>query len=1337
MAIKNVLFAVGVALCTSLSIQASDSKIDAFQSDASIPLPFTKNMGQWPDSILFRASANGATMWFTKNGIWYQFFQRVEKIDASATAVGGPAFGGIPVDSWAVPPSSGSWAVPPISGIPSAPGLVGGKFSHERDSIETTMIKAEFIGASESVEVLGLEELEYKCNYFIGNEPAKWHTDVPNYSAVTMRGVYPGVDVTLSAKDGRLQEELIASSSGDLAQVKVEYRGAESINLQGENVATVRTSLDDHTFESVLLSDGHKSNPAKSRYNEAAISSDTAVSLVYSTYLFGHGNLRGRGIAIDGGGFAYVICNTYNYSFPSGDYSPAVSVTKLDTSGSRQIYQTVFGGSADEYGNGIAVDVGGNAYVTGVTTSNDFPTQNPFQGFASGGPYPEEVFVTKLNGSGNALVYSTYLGGGGGDGGEGIAVDDAGNAYVAGQTGSTDFDTTQSAYQTLRGGFDDNDAFVTKLSSSGSELIYSTYLGGSFDEYRSGIAIDATGNAYVTGRTYSTDFPTISSFQSSRGGGSDGFITKLNSVGSALIYSTYLGGNNQDYGFGITVDASGNAYVTGTTYSTNFPTQSPFQATSGGLWDAFVTKLNSAGSGLIYSTYLGGSSTDEGHGIAVDAGGSAYLAGLTGSSNDFPTKKKLSDFMALGGGDIFVTKFYSGGSGLDYSTLFGGSDYDIGYGIAVDGLGNAYITGEAGFAQGWGSIPLLNPVWDFTLGYPSYAFVTKFGFVSEVLCPYESSIAEKRLLISAIGSISRPFYGLNKPFFSQLESNASQMVDEAEQICEGGGPYSHDDSLHLQAVARLALSEKVVKTGLEGSTTLAQSGAKGVVGWASGKILSAAIGKLASWLLEVPLIGPKIRSALVNVSLRLDFGLRRSFDAFMNQFTLVGANYPTLYNKAIHIVDKNIAEVDELILTQTASALDKGQFGPTLLDKAEKTFADVVYLDNLELLTLPAQADVLVVAQTTNFSLDDLSLSQSQVNQIQADLETNISLANNASNFAHALGEYGDYVLAFGLVVAAVAAIVASLLLPVTIPAAVAVLGSALAYIGALLSITGGVGEAGATLAANIVSAHSMNQAAYAAFGQTPPQATALFAAAPAQPSRMRSSLRNPREISDLKAYLERLKVSISNGDTLWAQYGSDSLMYYESSVRAREDKAIADFISSGQQNSSLDSTYSDMVNSYLMKSAAREFMSASFDLYAAAFATGYQDTSLTRSVLEGLDSSRAYVSQLDTLESVLYYVLDSLSISIPPSVGTGQAKIVQTGQSPIKANLLVPVINYGNSPIIGAAVTLTVDSKKVFPTTPTVDTLDIAAGDSIMVSFDFTSSSDAFAGTINVYSTS
>ena len=416
----------------------------------------------------------------------------------------------------------------------------------------------------------------------------------------------------------------------------------------------------------------------------------------------------------------YVLKGDNRVSFEVASYDPGKTLV-IDPV---LVYSTYLGGDA---GSGIAVDPSGNAYVTGSTSSSNFPTANPFQAVYGGFT---DAYVAKLNPDGSALVYSTYLGGRDSDYGYGIAVDSAGNAYVTGYTESTDFPTAH-ALQDFRAG--ELDAFVAKLTPDGSALVYSTYLGGyggMFEQsYGYGIAVDASGNAYVTGQTGSPSFPTASPLQAVFGGYLDAFVAKLNPTGSALVYSTYLGGSDYDNGYGIAVDSAGNAYVTGGTVSTDFPTANPLQAVLGGGQDVFVAKLNPTGSALVYSTYLGGSDFDRGFGIAADSSGNAYVTGQT-NSVDFPTANALQPVYGGGpafdpiemGGDVFVAKLNPTGSALAYSTYLGGSNGDEGYGIAVDSAGNAYVTGVTLSTDFPTASPLQAVLWG-----PNDSFVAKLN----------------------------------------------------------------------------------------------------------------------------------------------------------------------------------------------------------------------------------------------------------------------------------------------------------------------------------------------------------------------------------------------------------------------------------------------------------------------------------------------------------------------------------------------------------------------------------------------------------------------------------
>jgi hypothetical protein len=435
-------------------------------------------------------------------------------------------------------------------------------------------------------------------------------------------------------------------------------------------------------------------------------------TLTYSSYLGGSGAEQGYDIALDAGGNVYVTGTTSSNDFPLANalqsapkgYSD-VFVTKLSPDGRRLLYSTYVGGSKEDVGFGIAIDATGNAYVTGESWSTDFPVVNPFQRYDPG--VQQDVIVFKLNTSGSALLYSTYLGGINSQTGWDIAVDSTGSAYVTGHTLSGAYNTfccgfvegtfpVVNAYQPKAASA--REGFVSKFSADGSKLVYSTYLGGSNDEWGQGIAVDSAGAAYVVGFTASSDFPTRSALQPGNAGFDDVYVVKLNPQGAA-VYSTYLGGADNDQGAGIAVDAAGNVYLTGDTTSTDFPVAGAIQAASKGYSDAFVTKLSATGSALAYSTYFGGGVNDYGREVAVDSAGNAYVAGWT-SSTDLPVANANAIQPCPGGDDqdAFVAKVNAQGSALGYSTYLGGWILHAGigdwaYGIAVDGAGNAWVTG--------------------------------------------------------------------------------------------------------------------------------------------------------------------------------------------------------------------------------------------------------------------------------------------------------------------------------------------------------------------------------------------------------------------------------------------------------------------------------------------------------------------------------------------------------------------------------------------------------------------------------------------------------------------
>jgi hypothetical protein len=525
---------------------------------------------------------------------------------------------------------------------------------------KSVALRMNLVGAARAPAVTGLDELPGKTNYFVGKDRSKWRTNVPTYAKVRYENIYPGIDLVYYGNQRQLEYDFVLAPGADPKKIVLGFKGAKKLQIDAQG-------------ELVLHAPGGDIRQHK--------------PVVYQD--------------IDGvrheiaGSYVRKGANRVGFKLAAYDASRPLVIDPVVLS-----YSTYLGGSGDDSGRSIAVDADGNAYVTG-TASAGFPTTaGAFQPTGSG---TSDVFVSKLNPAGSALVYSTYLGGSGSDGASGISVDAAGNAYVAGGTSSIDFPTTAGAFQATLAG--SGNAFVAKLDPTGSALVYSTYLGGGRFDSGAGIAVDGVGNAYVTGTTTSTNFPTTAgafqtTFASTADFNPDVFVTKLNPTGSALVYSTYIGGSGFDNGAGIAVDSAGNAYVTGATISTNFPTtagafQTTFASTSDFLSDAFVTKLDSTGSSLVYSTYLGGGSAESGAGIAVDASGSAYVTGRTNSS-DFPTTPGVFQQPATPYGlyDAFVSKVDPAGSSLVYSARLGGSSSDdTGSAIAVDAGGNAYVTG--------------------------------------------------------------------------------------------------------------------------------------------------------------------------------------------------------------------------------------------------------------------------------------------------------------------------------------------------------------------------------------------------------------------------------------------------------------------------------------------------------------------------------------------------------------------------------------------------------------------------------------------------------------------
>lgn len=465
--------------------------------------------------------------------------------------------------------------------------------------------------------------------------------------------------------------------------------------------------------------------------------------LLSSTFFGGVGTEEGNNVAVDQQGNIYLTGFTDSTNFPLSAAAQATFgggkqdafITKLDPSGSRILYSTFLGGNGQDNATGIAVDRAGNAYITGFTDSNNFPTKNAFQPTNRGNA---NAFVAKLDPQGR-LIFSTLLGGSASDYGSCITVDSSGNIYVSGISTSSDLTTMNPIQSTLNGL---TDLFVAKIDEA-NRLVYSTYVGGGALDAATGIAVDVSGNVYVTGLTSSIDFHTVNPFQANHAGGAfDGFAIKLNPAGTKVIYATYLGGGGEDRAFRIAVDQSGSAYITGDTDSANFPVVNAAQRLSAGTADAFVTKLSPSGTELVYSTYLGGDGIDGGTSITVDSTGSASVCGFTVSSN-FPVSSAVQP-VSSGGYDAFVTKLSASGSTLSYSTYLGGSGIDSAFGIATDSGGNVYVMGITDSAN----FPVVSALQTSNAGGGADLFVTRISTGPLVT---GAVLEGKRLIVSGSG----------------------------------------------------------------------------------------------------------------------------------------------------------------------------------------------------------------------------------------------------------------------------------------------------------------------------------------------------------------------------------------------------------------------------------------------------------------------------------------------------------------------------------------------------------------------------------------------------------
>ncbi len=576
-----------------------------------------------------------------------------------------------------------------------ARALLGSGATVVLESRRTT--KLTFPGSSRHCVPRGERPSAARVNFYPGVAGAR------AFRQVRYPEVYPGIDLVFRSDGAGLEYDIVLHPGAKPDSIRIRFARGASLTESGD----LEIGAGVHQKTPAVFQTIHgRATPVALRYERTADGSfsvhlgkyEQAAQVTidpvlnFSAYLGGEGYEAVYGIATDPHGNIYVAGETDSARFGGSGRrnSRDAFVAKLDPSGSSLLYVTYLGGGDYDSANGIAVDASGNAFIAGVTRSIDFPvTAGSFSVSNSG---REDAFVTKLDSSGR-IVYSTYLGSSGSDAAYGIAVDGLGNAFVAGQTFSAGFRVLGGGFQSpTRGGT--SDCFVAKLNPSGSGLAYSAVLGGKDLDACSGIAIDAQGNAYVTGTTYSADFPVVpGGAQTSFGGGTDAFVTKLDPSGATLVYSTFLGGTGPDFATSIAVDSSGAAYVAGTTASVNFPvTATALQRAAAGNFDAFAAKVTPDGKAFAYSTLFGGLSADTAMAISVDDAGRAIIAGQT-NSPDLPLLGAIQT--RLQSYDAFVAVIDATGASLVFSTYLGGTADDTALAVASRG-GLIYVAGTTG-----------------------------------------------------------------------------------------------------------------------------------------------------------------------------------------------------------------------------------------------------------------------------------------------------------------------------------------------------------------------------------------------------------------------------------------------------------------------------------------------------------------------------------------------------------------------------------------------------------------------------------------------------------------
>jgi hypothetical protein len=654
-----------------------------------IPLYFIPNTGQFKEGALFHADTSLYTLWVTREGL---VFDRVKEVQSNTGDGRSELEMGPCIDR------------------------LTGPSGYEHD-----ISRLVFLEANQDPRITPVEITGHRVSYFTGDDRAGWETGITTSKAVLYRDLYPHIDLKVYGVQKEIEYDFVVKPGGEPSHIGFKYRDVLGTVIDKEGDLLVRTAFGElkHSRPVCYQEIQDRRVEVEAEFREVGEDSygfevgdydhdfDLVIDpmvIVYSTYLGGPGVEYRARIALDASGAIYLAgwtsskkFPTMNPLFPDLKSDPDVFITKISPDGTSLVFSTYLGGTRRDIVAGLCVDSTGDAYVAGITSSTDFPTQNSMQELNG----DADTFITKIDASGAFLEYSTFLGGSDNDLARNLDVDPKGNAYVVGFTRSPDFPIKKPFQRKLRG---PSDCYLAKLNPMGTAIVFATYIGGSDSDVPRGVKVDAAGDVYVCGETFSKDFPTFKAFQKKLSGPIDVFVTKFNKKGRKLRYSTYLGGTADEKPIDMDVDAMGNAYVTGYTGSADFPLVKPLFDTYGGVSDTFVAKFQPNGRKLLYSTFLGGKERDYGFAIAVAPDNTVYVAGYT-ESPKFPRKDALFKHY-MGEVDVTLTQIAEDGQSLLFSTYLGGSDFDWGEAMVIDPLGGVYLSGGTMSTD----FPLKNPL---------------------------------------------------------------------------------------------------------------------------------------------------------------------------------------------------------------------------------------------------------------------------------------------------------------------------------------------------------------------------------------------------------------------------------------------------------------------------------------------------------------------------------------------------------------------------------------------------------------------------------------------------